>query len=238
MLPIHLHTTKGEKLTIHLKEGWQDVTTAEYIAMQGKEESELLQLLTGLTTEQLAALEPETAAFFAERLASFTKLPEAEVSLNVESETVGQFETAKSFLRRFYREDPDTARAKVLPYVYGVYMVNGIGNKWNEKASLKLANEVRTIPAYGVVPVAIALLEQIEKVSRDYEELGRDEDSAGDEAGEDELAAFGFYPVLHTLSGGDILKHADIMQQSVRSVYTHLYFLNRLAASQKQEANG
>lgn len=235
MLLIHLQTTEGEKLTIHLREGWQDVTTAEYIAMQGKPEGELLQLLTGLTPEQLGALEPEAAAFFAEQLASFTKLPEVEVLMNVESETVGQFETAKSFLCRFYREDAKTARAKVLPYVYGLYMAEKVNGEWSEKLSIRLANEAQGLPAADVVPFAIAVLEQIEKVSQNYEELARDEDAAGDEAGEDELEAFGFYPVLHTLSGGDILKHAALMQQSVRSVYTHLYYLKRLAASQKTE---
>jgi hypothetical protein len=238
MIPIHLQYSNGEKLTIQLREGWQDVTTAEYIAMQGKLESELMEWLTGLTSEQLAALDDATAHVLAETLQAFTALPEAESSVDIEAETVGQFETVKSFLNRFYRSNPKTARVMALPYVYGCFLAEKDNDRWSSKASMQLATAAQEFPAADVIPIALAILEQVEKVSQKYEQLARDGEEETDEVGENELAKFGFLPVLHMLSGGDILKHEDIMQQSVRSVYTHLYFLKELAQSQKEAVNG
>lgn len=237
MIAVTLHTTTGETLNLNVKTGWQDVTTAEYIGLQGKGESELLQWLTGLTMEQLNSLDNEAAVFFANLLSGFEALPKVECRVNVESETVGQFETVKSYLRRFYREDRATHRAKALPFVYGLYQAAKDNGRWSNGNSLELANTAKDLPASEVVPFALAVLEQVEQVSSKYDKLATDPDEAGeDEESSNDLEAFGFYPVLHMLSGGDILKHEDIMQKSVRSVYTHLLFIKKLAASQKEKA--
>lgn len=220
-----------------MKTGWHDITTAEWLAMQGKEEAEIYELLTGRKADE--ALSNYETALVTELLLGFGKLPEVPAGVNVETETLGQFETARSFLKRFYTEDAKTYRVKAVPYVFGIYRSLKVGGVWSNAASMRLKERCLSMPADQVVPVALAILEQVEEVSLKYDNLAHDpEDSGNDEAGENDMDAFGFYPALHMLSGGDILKQEAIMQQSVRSVYTHLFYLKKLAQSQKQEANG
>lgn len=233
---VKLNSNTGETIELTVKSDWQDITAADYIEMQGKNEVELMEMLTGLTPEQAEVLDMETAAFFVHLLTGFESLPSVVPDVDIEKETVGQFETAKSFLRRFYREDATTARAKVLPIVYGLYKAEKVSDKWSNAASMALAEKAKGMPSSEVIPWALAVLEQLERVSKKYEQLSADHEAETDEAGVDEMDAFGFYPALHMLAGGDILKHEAVMQLSVRTVYTHLYYLKKHAANQKQNA--
>lgn len=237
MIAVKLHTATGEALNVQIKTGWHDVTVADYVRLQDKPEAALMQHLTGLTAEQLAGLDNPSALFLSGQLAGFTAFPEAAADVDVEKETVGQFETAKSYLRRFYREGHKNYRAKVLPFIYGLYKAGKVDGKWSNAASMELAREAQEMAADEVIPYAVSVLAKIEAASAKYERLANDPDNAGnDDAGENELEAFGFYPVLHTLAGGDLLKHDAILQLSVKAVYSHLLYLKKLAASQKQEA--
>jgi hypothetical protein len=238
MLPLNVHTATGETFTVHIRTGWHDVPFQEYLTWEGKTEAELLTLITSLTPEHLTHLDRVSLTFLDTLLTGFTPLPEIKTTIDIEAESLAQFETVRSFYTRFFREDRSTARMRLLPIVYGVYKSAKQNGEWSDRGSMQLAEEVRTLPAAEVAPEALALLEKFEQVSRYYEELTTGEDG-GDDAGEDALAGFGFYPLLHTLSGGDILKHEALLKQSVRKVYTHLFFLTTLARSQEnQHANG
>jgi len=234
MLKRTLISNSGEQRTIAIKTGWEDITVAEYIQMQGKSEEQLISILTGLDIETLSALDIHTAIWLAEMLKDLQQLPEVEYDLNIEYETIGQYETAKSYLKRLSKEKPHSYQVEILPILYGLYKAEKVGDLWNNTASMRMAEEAKQMPVSEVVPFGLHVMKEITRVA-EKEKLLNDEESDPDaeEAGANELEKFGFYPTLNLLSAGNLLLHEEILQLSVIKVHTHLRFLKTSAEIQK-----
>lgn len=234
MKTLHLISNTGQKRTITVKTGWEDITVSEYIGMQGKPESEVLTLLTGLEPEALAALDTVAAKFLSGLLENFTELPEDTFTLDIERETIGQYETAKSFLKRLSNQHPVTYTLEAMPILYGLYKAEKVNGKWHNKTCMQLAEEARDMPVSEVAPFALHILQEIGRVVEKEKHLSEDEPDADlEEAGAGMLERFGFYPTLNALAGGDLLKQDDVLQLSVISVHTHLLYLKTANQVQK-----
>jgi hypothetical protein len=234
MLKRTLISNTGEQRTIAIKTGWEDITVAEYIEMQGKTEEQLISILTGLDITTISALDNHTALWLAEMLKELQQLPEVEYDLNIEYETIGQYETAKSFLKRLSKERPHSYQVEILPILYGLYKADKVNGLWNNSVSTLLEREAKQMPVSEVVPFALHIMREITRVAEKEKQLNDDEsDPDAEEAGANELERFGFYPTLNLLSAGNLLLHEEILQLSVLKVHTHLRFLKTSAEIQK-----
>ena len=91
------------------------------------------------------------------------------------------------------------------------------------------------MPVTEVWPVVLGIYREMESIAERYAGLNESEDDdEADEEASKELAAFGFYPTLKALAGGDILKHADIMQLSAIEVFTELVYRKKAAEVSKR----
>lgn len=234
MLTRTLISNTGETRTLTIKTGWEDITVSEYIEMRGKTEAEVLCILTGLDLAILSALDAYTALWLSVMLDGLQELPEPEYSLNIEYETIGQYETAKSFLKRLSKQKPDSYQVEVLPILYGLYKAEKVNGQWNNAACMALAEAAKQMPVSEVVPFALHVLKEINRVSEKEQQLNdEDADTDAEDAGAGELQKFGFYPTLNLLTGGDILRQEEVMQLSVIKVHTHLHFLKTSAEIQR-----
>jgi predicted Zn-dependent protease len=234
MLKRTLISNSGERREIAIKTGWEDITVAEYIEMQGKTEEQLISILTGLDIATLSALDNHTALWLAEMLKDLQQLPELEYDLDIEYETIGQYERAKRFLKQLSKQKPNTYQVEILPILYGLYKAEKVNELWSNKASMQLAEEAKQMPVSEVVPFALHIMKEITRVAENEKLLNDDEsDPDAEEAGANELEKFGFYPTLHLLSGGNMLLHDEILQISVARIHTHLRFLKTSAEIQK-----
>lgn len=234
MVTVKLISNTGEQRTLSVKTDWQDITLAEYIDMQGKSETEILTILSGLDAATLAALDGTTLHYLSELLTGLQALPNDSFDLNIEYETIGQLETAKSFLKRLYKQNPDTYKLEVLPILYGLYKAGKVNGQWNNAACMALAEKAKLLPVSEVLPFAMHIIEEINRVVEKEKRLADDEvDPDMEEAGAGELERFGFYPTLNALTGGDLLKQEEVLQLSVIKVHTHLHFLKTSAEIQK-----
>lgn len=235
MITRTLISNTGETRTLNIKTGWEDITVGEYIEIQGKPESELISILTGLDLATLSALDTHTAVWLSDMLADLQQLPESDSTLNIEFETIGQYETAKSFLKRLSKQNPDSYQVEVLPVLYGLYKAENVNGLWNNAACMALAEAAKQMPVSEVVPFALHVMKEINRVAEKEQRMNEDDDHDPDaeDAGAAELEKFGFYPTLNLLTGGDILRQEEVMQLSVIKVHTHLRFLKTTAEIQK-----
>lgn len=235
MITRTLISNTGERRTLSIKTGWEDMTVSEYIAMQGKPETEVLTMLTGLDAETLAALDTTTALFLSDLLQGFQELPEEDFSLNIERETIGQYETAKGFIKRLAKDKPDSYQLEILPVLYGLYAAEKKKGKWHNKTCMQLAERAKLMPVSEVGPFALHVLAEINRVVEKEKAMAEEDEPDPDmeEAGAADLGRFGFYPALNALTGGDILKQEEVLQLSVLKVHTHLNYLRTAAEVQK-----
>lgn len=234
MVTLKLISNTGITQAIQVKTDWQDITVAEYFEMQGKTDAEVITMLTGIDAAAQTALDEHTALYLAELLSGFQVLPEGDYDLNIEYETIGQLETARSFMRRLSKEYPDNYRLHILPYLYGLYKAERVNGQWHNKSCMDLAEQAKGLPVAEVLPFAKHILSEIDRVNEADRKLNTEEaDPDAVDAGIEELDKFGFYPVLNALTNGDILKQEEVLQLTVVKVRTHLQFLKTTAEIQK-----
>lgn len=234
MVTLKLISNTGTSQTIQVKTDWHDITVAEYFAMQGKSDSEVITMLTGIPIEAQTALEETTALYLAELLSGFQVLPDGDYDLNIEYDTIGQLETARSFMRKLAKQYPDNYRLHILPYLYGLYKAERVNGLWHNKTCMELAEKAKGLPVSEVLPFAKHILEEIDRINEADRKMNEQEpDPDAIDAGIEELDKFGFYPVLNALTNGDILKQEEVLQLTVVKVRTHLQFLKTTAEIQK-----
>src|SRR6478752_3424345 len=121
MQEYELKSPTGEAVIMRLKTDWQDVTITEFIALREATEAGKLAILTGLTEEQVLALDNLTLTFIAGLLEGMGTLPEPVTGIGVLGETIGQLETAKQHIRHMEEKHPGNAEAYAAPLIYGLY---------------------------------------------------------------------------------------------------------------------
>lgn len=229
MRKVKIHTSTGKTLTVDLKTTWEDITLGEFISLQDAEELGKVSILTGLTIEQLEALDYTSSRYVEGLLETMPPLPEPVQGLNLLGETIGQLETAKQHIRKMSEVYPEGFEIRAAPLVYGLYKVKGFdGDK-----SQTLAKEALTLPVSEVWPFVQGCFMEMHSISERYAGLYENEDD--EEEGENELAVFGFYGTLRALSGGDLLKHDAILQLPAIAVYTELVYRKKAADVEKRK---
>lgn len=235
MREYNLTGSTGETVTMRLKTEWQDVTMGEFIALREASQAGKMAILTGLTEAQVMALDSLTLDFVAGMVTGMGPLPEPVTGLGLLSETIGQLETAKQHIRQMTERHPEHYEAHAAPLIYGLYKAEKIAGKWDGDASQKLAKEARNKPVTEVWPVVQGCYKEMEAIATRYAGLSEsDEESDEEEEASNELAAFGFYPTLKALAGGDLLKHDAILQLSAITVYTDLVYRKKAAEVAKR----
>lgn len=229
MRKVKIHTSTGKTLEVDLKTTWEDITLGDFISLQDAEELAKVSILTGLTVEQLEALDYTSSRYVAGLLETMPPLPEPLKGLNLLNETIGQLETAKQHIRKLSEMYPEGYEIRAAPLVYGLYKCKGFDSEGSQKqAALALTKSVEEI-----WPFVQGCFQQMHSISERY--AGLYESDEDEEEGENELAVFGFYGTLRALSGGDLLKHDAILQLPAIAVYTELVYRKKAAEVEKRK---
>lgn len=212
MRQLTFHSTTGETITANIRNEWQDITTAEFIAMQGASEIEATAILTGLTVDQLKALTEPALAVISGLMEDMEPLPLQDYPIDIEDLSIRQLEEAKVYAANGLKGIAD---------VYGVYKPEEL-NPLTESVS-------------KVLPFALFIFRELERIAEKYAGLNQSEYSDDEiDAGVEGFADFGFYSTMDALAGGDILKHDEVMQLSVRQVFTKLVYDKKVNDYQKE----
>lgn len=201
---------KVGKREIEVKTSWNDLTYSDFLKIVGLDTIEVISILTGLTVDELAMLEPLSKQQLTNLLSFVEKIEEEEVTCkDIREESFGK----KILLQEKAKDDN---KYEMIPYAYAIYELDANDIKNSFDIAL-------TKPFLEVYHKGMNYIEQLTKViDTENEQLKHQPTSEQRRAGLDMFDEFGIINTINALAGGNILNYQKVLEIEYSTVFVYL----------------
>lgn len=224
-MKLTLQDQAGQPITLTVPTSWATVTVRQFLALQDKDLSGQLEVLTGVTG---ALLPPDVTPL--EFLDTEPEYVGVAYPQNLGAESIGQAELAKKAIQ-------DTHEAglwEALPYLYAIYL---LPEKINVLLSFvqgfpeDVADAVRDMPICEVYGAAVSLAGGVGKLVEKYSAaMHREPEPDQVTAGIEKLYKYGFFGALVGQANGD---HAHM--ERILTTPADLYYMAKVYEAEQAD---
>lgn len=203
---------------------WNQISLDLILKLEGKNIYQKLSIITGLSVDEIKAIEPQIDKLFGNVLTWLTRQPNY-AKIPLPKEFLGHklpFDLKKkTFGQKLYAQQivtlPTVAEiVQAFPDLIGTYLTDEFNDERIEHYT-QLARKAKAIEA---IPVALWLQKEVVEILQKENKLLQNEPTPEERrAGLKNFEKFGSFNLIDTLAGGDILKHDAIYQQNYERVF-------------------